>query len=152
FVKKRPLPPEIQSRFDAVPEPIRSGLAHGLQQGLPAFSLSAQEALLTAIINDSGIGKELMYAQQVCVFGRKGDVFLGISTSGNAKNVQYAAITARAFGLGVIALTGETGGELAKIADVAICVPARETYKIQEYHLPVYHAICLALEERFFSC
>jgi D-sedoheptulose 7-phosphate isomerase len=112
--------------------------------------LSAQEALPTAIINDNG--RELMYAQQVCAFGRKGDVFLGISTSGNAKNVQYAALTAHAFGLSVIALTGETGGELAKIADTAICVPARETYKIQEYHLPVYHAICLALEERFFSC
>jgi len=92
----------------------------------------------------------LYSAQQVYGYGKEGDVFLGISTSGNAKNVLYAAGVARAKKLKVIALTGADGGKLKSFADVCICVPETETYKIQELHLPVYHLLCLMLEEHFF--
>ena len=92
-----------------------------------------------------------MYAQQVNGYGVAGDVFLGISTSGNAANVYDAAVVAKAKGLKVIGLTGKDGGKLRSISDVAIVVPEQETYKIQELHLPVYHALCLMLEERFFD-
>ena len=78
-------------------------------------------------------------------------MFLGISTSGNAENVMYAAVTAKARGMKVLGLTGKDGGKLAKIADAAIIVPERETYKIQELHLPIYHALCLMLEDRFYE-
>ena len=90
-------------------------------------------------------------AQQVYGYGREGDVLLAISTSGNSENLLNAAETARALGLKVIALTGKTGGALAKLADVALIVPRQETYQIQELHLPIYHALCLALEDRFFG-
>ena len=91
------------------------------------------------------------FAQQLFGFGRKGDVFLGISTSGNSQNVISAAVVAKAIGIKVIGLTGETGGELASIADVAVRVPQTETYIIQELHLPVYHCWCLMLEDKFFG-
>ena len=92
-----------------------------------------------------------VFAQQLYGFGRKGDVFVGISTSGNSRNVMNAAIVARALGIHVIGLTGEKGGELAQFADVAVCVPETETYMIQELHLPVYHCWCLMLEDHFFG-
>ena len=91
------------------------------------------------------------FAQQLYGFGRKGDVFLGISTSGNSKNVMNATVVARALGIKVIGLTGARGGELAEVADVAIRVPETETYMIQELHLPVYHCLCLMLEDYFFG-
>ena len=84
-------------------------------------------------------------------FGKEGDVFLGISTSGNSKNVMNATVVARASGLKVIGLTGATGGQLADVSDVAIKDPETETYMIQELHLPVYHCLCLMLEDRFFG-
>ncbi len=93
----------------------------------------------------------MVYAQQVCGYGQEGDVFLGISTSGNAKNVDYAVTVAKAKGMRVIGLAGKDGGRLGQRADVAIVVPETETFKVQELHLPVYHALCLLLEERFFS-
>ena len=109
----------------------------------------AHEALTTAYINDvDGLG---VFAQQLYGFGRPGDVFLGISTSGNSKNVMCASVVARALGIKIIGLTGKNGGELATVADVAIRVPETSTYKIQELHLPVYHALCLMLEDRFFG-
>ncbi len=91
-----------------------------------------------------------IYAQQIYGYGKEGDVFLGISTSGNAKNILYAAAVARAKGMKVIGLTGKDGGELSGAADVAVIVPDKETYRIQELHLPIYHTLCLMLEERFF--
>ena len=103
----------------------------------------------TASIND--VDGQVAFAQQLFGFARAGDVFLGISTSGNSKNVMYAAVLARALGLKVIALTGQGGGELAQIADVSVKVPEKETYMIQELHLPIYHCWCLMLEERFFG-
>lgn len=126
-------------------------LAAKLQGGLPAIALDGHQGLNTAFINDVENGGLLMYAQQINGYGQAGDVFLGISTSGNSKNVMYATVAARAKGLKVIGLTGANGGELAKVADVAIKVPETETYMIQELHLPVYHCLCLMLEERFFG-
>ncbi|MCD7737651.1 MAG: SIS domain-containing protein, partial [Lachnospiraceae bacterium] len=107
------------------------------------------EALTTAYINDvDGLG---VFAQQLFGYGRPGDVFLGISTSGNSENIMNATVVARAYGIKVIGLTGRKGGELASVADVAVRVPEMETFMIQELHLPVYHCWCLMLEERFFG-
>lgn len=131
---------------------VRGGeLAEKLQGGLPAIALDGHQGLNTAFINDVPGGGLLMYAQQVNGYGKEGDVFFGISTSGNSKNVMYATVVARAKGLKVIGLTGEKGGELATVADVAIRVPETETYMVQELHLPVYHCLCLMLEEKFFG-
>lgn len=124
-------------------------LADNLQGTLPAIALDGHLALSTAYINDCE--PLLCFAQQVSGYGNENDVFLGISTSGNSKNVLYASITAKAKKLKVIGLTGERTNQLESLADVCIKVPASETYKIQEYHLPVYHCLCLMLEERFFG-
>lgn len=124
-------------------------LAKNLERGLMAIPLVAHEALTTAYINDvDGLG---VFAQQLLGYGRAGDVFLGISTSGNSKNVMSATVVARASGIKVIGLTGASGGELACVSDIAVKVPETETYMIQELHLPVYHCWCLMLEEHFFG-
>lgn len=124
-------------------------LADNLQGALPAICLTGHSSLTTAFINDANA--DLVFAQQVNGYGKTGDVFLGISTSGNSKNVLYAAVNAKAKGLKVIGLTGAKENKLMKYADVCIRVPETETYKIQELHLPVYHCLCLMLEERFFG-
>lgn len=145
----RPVPVDFAERLKAI-DPVRGeNLAANLERGLMAIPLVAHEALSTAYINDvDGLG---VFAQQLYGFGRPGDVFLGISTSGNSKNVMSATVVARAIGLKVIGLTGVKGGELAAVADVAIKVPETETYMIQELHLPVYHCLCLMLEDHFFG-
>lgn len=149
FKTSRPVTPEFAERLKDV-DPVRGKeLAQNLEQGLMAIPLVAHEALSTAYINDvDGLG---VFAQQLFGFGRRGDVFLGISTSGNSKNIMSATVVARALGIKVIGLTGATGGELAEIADVAVRVPQTESYMIQELHLPVYHCWCLMLEDRFFG-
>lgn len=124
-------------------------LADNLQGALPAISLTGHSSLQTAFMNDAV--PELVFAQQVNGYGKPGDVFLGISTSGNSKNVLYAAVNAKAKGLKVIGLTGSKENKLMKFADVCIRVPEVETYKIQEFHLPVYHCLCLMLEQHFFG-
>ena len=124
-------------------------LADHLQGALPAISLTGHSALQTAFMNDSV--PELVFAQQVNGYGKPGDVYMGISTSGNSKNVLYAAVTAKSRGLKVIGLTGEGESRLMKYTDVCIRVPELVTYKIQELHLPVYHCLCMMLEERFFG-
>ena len=124
-------------------------LADNLQGALPAISLTAHSSLQTAFMND--VVPELVFAQQVNGYGNEGDVFLGISTSGNSMNVLYAAVNAKAKGLKVIGLTGGNENKLMKYTDVCIQVPETETYKVQELHLPVYHFLCLMLEERFFG-
>lgn len=124
-------------------------LAEHLQGALPAISLTGHSSLQTAYMNDAV--PELVFAQQVNGYGKPGDVFLGISTSGNSKNVLYAAVNAKAKGLEVIGLTGTKENKLMKYADVCIRVPETETYKIQELHLPVYHCLCLMLEDHFFG-
>lgn len=150
FKTPRPVTPEFAEKLKAI-DPVRGeNLTHNLERGLMAIPLVAHEALSTAYINDvDGLG---VFAQQLFGFGRPGDVFLGISTSGNSKNVISATVVARAIGLKVIGLTGAKGGELAEVADVVIKVPETETYMIQELHLPVYHCLCLMLEDRFFGC
>ncbi len=133
-------------------DPIKGEeLSKKLQGALPAIALDGHQGLNTAFTNDVEGGGLLTYAQQVMGYGKNNDVFLGISTSGNAKNVIYAAITAKAKGMKVIALVGKDGGALAKIADVVIIAPSDETFMIQEYHLPIYHCLCLMLEEEFFD-
>ena len=124
-------------------------LADNLQGALPAISLTGHSSLQTAFMND--VVPELVFAQQVNGYGKAGDVFLGISTSGNSRNVLYAAVNAKAKGLKVIGLTGSQENKLMRYADVCIRVPETETYKIQEMHLPVYHCLCLMLEEKFFG-
>ena len=149
FRKPRPLPEDMKKKLIAA-DPIRGKeLAEHLERGLMAIPLVAHEALTTAYINDvDALG---VFAQQLYGFGREGDVFLGISTSGNAKNVMSATVVAKALGIKVIGLTGIKGGELAKAADVTVRVPETETYLIQELHLPVYHTWCMMLEEHFFG-
>ena len=124
-------------------------LAENLQGALPAISLTGHSSLTTAFMNDSE--PELIFAQQVNGYGKAGDVYLGISTSGNSRNVLFAAVTAKAKGLKVIGLTGQRESKLSALADVCIQVPETETYKIQELHLPVYHCLCLMLEDHFFG-
>lgn len=124
-------------------------LAKHLQGALPAITLTGHSSLTTAFMNDSN--PELIFAQQVNGYGKPNDVFLGISTSGNSHNVLYAAVTARSKGLKVIGLTGQKSCRLAELADVCIQVPETDTYRIQELHLPVYHCLCLMLEEHFFA-
>ena len=145
----RPVDAEFAERLRSIDSVRGDNLAKNLERGLMAIPLVAHEALTTAYINDvDGLG---VFAQQLYGFARSGDVFLGISTSGNSKNVMSATVVARALGVKVIGLTGKTGGELAEVADVVIKVPETETYMIQELHLPVYHCLCLMLEERFFG-
>ena len=124
-------------------------LAENLQGALPSISLVGEAALSTAYMNDAV--PELAFAQQVNGYGKPEDVFLGISTSGNSKNILYAAVTAKSKGLKVIGLTGQKENKLEKLADVCIHVGETETYKIQELHLPVYHCLCLMLEDHFFG-
>lgn len=149
FVKRRPVSAELAKALEEA-DPVRGAkLAAKLQGGLPAIALICHGALSSAFAND--VDGNLSYAQQVNGYGNPGDVLLGISTSGNAENIMYAAVTAKAKGMKVIGLTGKDGGKLAKISDTAIVVPSMETFKIQELHLPVYHALCLMLEERFYD-
>ncbi|MBR4237550.1 SIS domain-containing protein [bacterium] len=126
-------------------------LAEKLQGGLPAIALCEHQSLNTAYVNDVKDGGLLTFAQQVYGYGKEGDVLLGISTSGNSKNIMNATVVARALGLKVIGLTGQKGGELAVAADVAIKAPSFETFMIQELHLPIYHCLCLMLEENFYQ-
>lgn len=149
FKLPRVLDAQMTQKLTDVDPVLGAQLADNLQGGLPAVALSSHPSLNTAFLND--VNGEMMYAQQVNALGKPGDVFLGISTSGNAKNVQYAAITAKAKGMKVIGLTGKTGGKLNALADVNMVMPCDETYQIQELHLPVYHALCLMLEEYFFG-
>lgn len=149
FVKNRTISDEMREVLLEIDPERGAALAKNLQGGLPAIALTAHTSLNTAFANDRD--PVMIYAQQVNGYGNPGDVFLGISTSGNAENVMYAAVTAKAKGLKVLALTGKDGGKLAKIADASIIVPVQETYKIQELHLPIYHVLCLMLEDRFYE-
>lgn len=149
FKTERPVPQEFADKLIEVDPILGAELACNLERPLMAIPLVAHEALTTAYINDvDALG---VFAQQLYGYGKEGDTFLGISTSGNAKNIINATVVARAKGLKVVGLTGAKGGRLAEVADVCIRVPETETYKVQELHLPVYHCICLMLEDEFFS-
>jgi len=149
FKLSRRIPSSFTDRLKAVNNELGATISQNIQGALPAIDLTAQTPLMTAFMNDCD--PQLVFAQQVGGYGKVGDVFLGISTSGNSKNVLYAAVVAKACGLHVIGLTGEKESKLMNYADVCIRVPETETFMIQELHLPVYHCLCLMLESRFFE-
>jgi len=141
FQSKRPLSETDQTRIGA-------DLAPHLEQSLPAIPLTAFNALATAYTND--VNGDYIFAQLVLGLGQPGDALLAISTSGNARNVSHALRVARSKDLVTIGLSGETGGAMREHCDLMIRVPSRETFRIQELHLPIYHALCLMLEDHFF--
>lgn len=149
FKLKRKVYADQAEAMKAIDGEMGATLAENLQGALPAICLTGHSSLTTAFMNDANA--DLVFAQQVNGYGKANDVFLGISTSGNSKNVCYAAITAKAKGLKVIGLTGAKESKMTKLCDCCIRVPETETYKIQELHLPVYHCLCLMLEEHFFG-
>lgn len=148
FVKPRTITEDFGQKLKEADPKLGEQLAEKLQGVLPAISLVGHTALSTAYLND--VDPVLGFAQQVSGFGCERDILLEISTSGNSKNILYAAVVARAKGMKVIGLTGRDGGALKQYADICIIVDEQETYRIQELHLPVYHALCLMLEEEFF--
>lgn len=148
FKLSRKLDKEHSDKLKTIDPELGSVLADRLQCAMPAIALDGHPALSTAFINDCD--PLLGFAQQVNGYGVENDVFLGISTSGNSKNILYAAVTAKAKGLKVIGLTGQKQNKLEQYCDCCIKVPETETYKIQELHLPVYHCLCLMLEKEFF--
>ena len=143
FLLRRPI------RDEFAVHPALNGEGALLQGALPAISLVGQTALSTAFAND--VDTEMIFAQQVYGLGRPRDALMGISTSGNAKNVMRALRVARAAGMKTIGLTGESGGKIRELCDLCLCVPATETYRVQELHLPAYHALCAMLEAAFFT-
>ena len=149
FENPRNLSSEYKERLMSVNDELGKVLGENLQMALPTIALDGHVALTTAYMNDCE--PLLCFAQQVNGYGKEGDVFLGISTSGNSKNILYAAVVAKAKGMKVVALTGAKDSKLSQIADVTIKAPETRTYRIQEYHLPIYHCLCLMLEERFFG-
>lgn len=149
FVLQRKLGSEYQNKLKAVDKELGEALADNLQGAMPAIALDGHFALSTAYMNDCE--PALCFAQQVNGFGNENDVFVGISTSGNSLNVMYAAVVARAKGMKVVGLTGSKTSKLSEFADVCIRVPDTETYMVQEYHLPIYHCLCLMLEDKFFG-
>lgn len=148
FILNRPIPEDMKEKLKVV----NNGddyLGENLQGALPAISLVSQTALLTAFSND--VAPDMIFAQQVYGYGKEGDVFIGLSTSGNSRNIINAAKVAKALEMTTIAFTGRDGGRLKDIADVIIRVPFDSTPDIQERHLPIYHTLCIMLEEEFFS-
>ena len=149
FLSKRPLCEEKRSLIkSAVPEEYEL-FTSKLQESLPAIALDSQNALVTAFAND--VDPDLIYAQSVLGYGKREDLFIGLSTSGNSKNVVYGAKMAKALGLKTVALTGKNESKLSEICDVTIKAPETETYKVQEYHLPIYRYLCAEIEKHFFN-
>ena len=149
FCMPRPVSAELREALLLVDAEMGELLAENLQGALPAIALDGHLALSTAFLND--VEPTLTFAQQVNGYGAAGDVLLGITTSGNSKNVLYAAALAKAKGMQVVGLTGECESKLSMIADACVRVPERETYKVQELHLPIYHCLCLMIEDAFFG-
>ncbi len=149
FLSKRPLDDAIKCRLAAIDSELGVKLGEKLQDGLPAHDLCENISLSSAVAND--IDPDMIYAQQLIAYGQAGDILIAISTSGNAKNTAYAAVTAHALGMTVIGLTGETGGKLKELCGICIRVPEKETYKVQELHLPVYHYLCAKVENDLFG-
>ncbi|MCG6189320.1 D-sedoheptulose-7-phosphate isomerase [Maribellus maritimus] len=149
FEGHRPLDSEIQKRLSTLSPERGKELALKLQQGLPAVSLTVHNALITAVAND--INGDLIFAQQITGLGNEGDILIGLSTSGNSQNVVDAFLVAKAKGLKTIGFTGDTGGKLKELSDVLLNVPERRTAYVQELHLPVYHAICMMIEDKVFN-
>ena len=149
FILDREIASEIEKDIKKLFSSDADYLINNLQQGIPAISLASHTALTSAFSNDKAA--DLIFAQQVLGYGQEKDVLLAISTSGNSKNVIHAAQIAKVLGMKIISLTGENGGKLRELSDVLINVPEKETFKVQELHLPIYHIICLVLENEFFG-
>lgn len=149
FRLKRPIPEKEKQKISAANIENSDDLCNGLQGALPAISLVNETSLFTAFIND--VNADMVFAQQVYGYGRKGDVLLAISTSGNSSNIVNAVNIAKVKGLTTIGLTGSKLCKLQEICDVTISAPSKTTYRIQEYHQPIYHALCAMLEEEFFG-
>lgn len=143
FLKKRPIPAQHREIIGD------SELYNNMQGAIPAISLSSQTSLITAFMND--VDPAMVFAQQVYGYRNKNNVLIGITTSGNSQNVVNAAKIAGAFGIKTIGMTGESGGKLSNICDISIKVSATETYKVQELHLPAYHALCAMVESEIFK-
>ena len=149
FKLPRPIDKSLEQKLVQT-DPKRGQYLSGiLESPLTAVSLTCSTALISAYTNDAAA--DAVYAQQVLGMGKPNDVFIGITTSGNSENILNAAVTAKAMGLRVIGLTGKDGGKLAPLCDAAVIVPENETYKIQEFHLPLYHLWCMMLEDNFFG-
>jgi len=149
FNSLRPLSANDQAQLTELFGEVGTGLGAQLQRGLPAIALPGALALTTAMAND--VNADLIYAQGVMALGAPGDLLLALSTSGMAANVTAVARVARWRGLTTVALTGKTGGTLAPLCDIAIIAPGSTTAEIQEYHLPIYHALCAAVESVLFA-
>ena len=149
FVIPRPIPDETRARFTEQFGDEGAALAAQLEGALPAIALTGHTSLATAIANDGA--PNAMFAQQVWGYGQSGDVLLAISTSGNSINVRNALRVAKVKGIKTIGLTGQSGGAMRELCDVCICVGCDVTHEIQERHLPIYHALAIALEARFFG-
>lgn len=149
FIKKRPLSLDDKEKLKVIGGDSGEYLAERLQMGIQAIALTSHPGLSTAVIND--LGGDMVYAQQVNAYGQEGDVLIGISTSGNSRNVELACYVAKLRGIKVIGLTGAKGGKLKNNSDCCICVPSDSTYEIQEYHLPIYHLLCAWVEGTFFD-
>ncbi|MBO4342897.1 MAG: SIS domain-containing protein [Clostridia bacterium] len=147
FESHRPLPNRIKEKFSSLPD--GEFISGNLQGTLCAISLVSQPGLISAFANDAV--PELVYAQQVLGYGKKGDVLIALSTSGNSANVVYATETAKTLGLTVVTITGKSGGKLSEISDVTVKLPADKPKDVQELTLPVYHFLCLSLEQFFFG-
>ena len=147
FKKRRPIQKEIYEKLQSLGKD-GAYLCEKLEGALPAYSLNSQVSIMTAFANDKAW--DATYAQELYGLGKKGDCLITLSTSGNSQNCVYAACIAKAKGISSIALTGEGGGKLKEYSDCTIAVPEKETYKVQELHLPVYHCLCAMLEEEFF--
>lgn len=148
FLLKRPLHQEFQDKLTIYGE-FGAEIGRKLQHGLPAISLCSHSAPISAFAND--VDGDLVYAQQVYAYGQPGDLLVGISTSGNAKNVTAAMMVANAKGLHTMALAGRDGGKIGQLAEVAVIAPEKETYLIQEYHLAIYHLLCAMVEYELFE-
>ena len=148
FTVKRPVSNVLKEKMIAMYGEDASCLCDDLQGALPAIDLTAHTSLITAYIND--VGADNVFAQQVYGYGESGDTLVGFSTSGNSINTLNAIMVAKAIGLKTVGLTGEDGGRFKQMCDICIAVPAKNTHRVQEYHLPIYHALCAMLETDFF--
>ncbi len=148
FMSTRPIPGSVRQQLTREFPEDAGYLADHLQGALPAISLASQQALMTAYSND--VAPDMVFAQQVYGYGVRGDIVIGLSTSGTSRNIVHALQVGRSLGLRTIGFTGESGGVLRSICDVTVRVPSSDTMHIQERHFPMYHALCLMLEDEFF--
>jgi D-sedoheptulose 7-phosphate isomerase len=149
YLLKRSIAEEMRAKLRSISPQDSDYVADHLQRALPAISLVSHTSLISAIANDTAA--DMVFAQQVYGYGREGDTLIGLSTSGNSRNVIHAVQVARALGLQTIAFTGPTGGALKPLCDVCICAPGESTSAVQEHHLPIFHVLCAMLEEEFFG-